>query len=165
MTIGRFTAGIAALIYSPAKRMYLLLRRSREKDYAPGTWECVTGRVDQGEAYEQALSREVMEELGVTVSVEYILGTTHFYRGELHPTNELLGVVYLCSLAEAASIRLSAEHDEYRWVSVDQVHEMLTSSDPSTQWISKLIFRAEEIRGMLPEDLRVFQERCGFELG
>ena len=35
------------------------------------------------------------EELGVEVQVEHILGTTHFYRGEQVPDNELVGVIYL----------------------------------------------------------------------
>ena len=97
MTIGRFYAGIAALIWSPGTRRYLLLRRSEQKDYAPGVWECVTGRVDQGEGFEDALRREVREELGVDVQAEYILGTTHFYRGNPTPEKELVGVIYLCS--------------------------------------------------------------------
>jgi 8-oxo-dGTP diphosphatase len=83
MSIGRFYAGIAAVIWSSQTGQYLLLRRSDEKDYGPGIWECVTGRVDQGEGFEDALHREVREELGVSVQVEYILGTTHFYRGAL----------------------------------------------------------------------------------
>ena len=81
MSMGHFLAGIAALIRSPETGQYLLMRRSEHKDYAPGVWECVTGRVDQGEGFEAALRREVREELGVEVQVEHILGTTHFYRG------------------------------------------------------------------------------------
>jgi 8-oxo-dGTP diphosphatase len=87
MTIGRFYAGIAALIWSPETKQYLLLCRSEQKDYARGAWECVTGRVDQGEGFEDALHREVHEELGVEVQIEHILGTTHFYRGMGYPPN------------------------------------------------------------------------------
>ena len=100
MPIGHFYAGIAAVIRSPETRQYLLLRRSEQKDYARGVWECVTGRVDQGEGFEDALRREVREELGVEVQIDYILGTTHFYRGVPIPENELVGVIYLCSLAD-----------------------------------------------------------------
>ena len=34
MTIGRFFAGIAALIWSAETNQYLLLRRSEQKDFA-----------------------------------------------------------------------------------------------------------------------------------
>lgn len=165
MSIGRFYAGIAALIWSPATEQYLLLRRSEQKDFARGAWECVTGRVDQGEGFEDALRREVREELGVDVQVEHILGTTHFYRGEPTPENELVGVIYLCTLSDPTSIRISSEHSEYRWLSADQAFELLSASDPTTQWARGLIQRAEALRSMLPEDLVKFQRESGFELG
>jgi 8-oxo-dGTP pyrophosphatase MutT (NUDIX family) len=165
MTIGRFYAGIAALVWSPENQRYLLLRRSEQKDYARRAWECVTGRVDQGEGFEDAVRREVREELGVEVQVEHILGTTHFYRGAQVPENELVGVIYLCSLAEPASIQISAEHSEYRWLTAAQALDLLTATDPSTQWARRVIERAEVIRSMLPEDLLTFQRGAGFELG
>jgi 8-oxo-dGTP pyrophosphatase MutT (NUDIX family) len=165
MSIGRFHAGIAALIWSPQIEQYLLLRRSEDKDYARGAWECVTGRVDQGEGFEDALRREVCEELGVGVQIEHILGTTHFFRGVPTPENELVGVIYLCSLADPTSIQIGSEHSEYRWLSADQALDLLSATDPSTQWARRVIERAEVIRPMLPEDLIGFQRKASFELG
>ena len=165
MTIGRFYAGIAALIWSPKTKQYLLLRRSEQKDFASGAWECVTGRVDQGEGFEDALHREVREELGAEVQAQHILGTTHFYRGDPIPENELLGVIYLCTLPDPASIRISPEHSEFRWLSADQAIELLTTADPTTQWIKRVIQRAEIIQTMLPEEMIEVQVKSGFELG
>jgi len=165
MAIGRFYAGISALIWTPKTEQYLLLRRSEQKDYARGAWECVTGRVDQGEGFEDALRREVREELAVEVQVEHILGTTHFFRGTPTPENELVGVIYLCSLADPASIHIGAEHSEYRWLPADLAMELLTASDPSTQWALRVIRRAEIIRPMLPDNLVKLQGKTGFELG
>jgi 8-oxo-dGTP diphosphatase len=165
MAIGRFHAGIAALIWSPETEQYLLLRRSEQKDYARGAWECVTGRVDQGEGFEDALHREVREELGVEVQIEHILGTTHFYRGVPTPENELVGVIYLCSIADPASICIGAEHSEYRWLSAEEAIDLLSATDPSTQWARRVVQRAEIIRPMLPKKLVNFQRKAGFELG
>jgi 8-oxo-dGTP diphosphatase len=165
MPTGCFLAGIAALIWSPKTQKYLLLRRSAQKDYASGAWECVTGRVDQGEGFEDALRREVYEELGVDVQIQHILGTTHFYRGDPIPENELVGVIYLCSLSHPDSIHIGAEHSEYRWLNASQATELLTAPDPATQWVKRVIQRAEAIRAMLPEDLLDFQKNAGFELG
>lgn len=165
MPIGRFHAGIGALIWSPETKQYLLLRRSRDKDYAPGAWECITGRVDQGEGFEDALHREVLEELGVEVQAVYILGTTHFYRGSPDPENELVGMVYLCMLPASISIHIDAEHSEYRWLDAAQALDFLIAPDPSTQWLRRVIQRAEAILPMLPENLVEFQSRTGFEFG
>lgn len=165
MTIGRFYAGVAAVIRSPESKQYLLLHRSMQKDYGPGIWECLTGRVDQGEGFEQALQREVREELGVSVRAEHILGTTHFYRGDPLPENELVGVVYLCSLSQLVPIQISDEHSEYRWLSAAQALELLSASDPSTQWAVRVIERAELIQPLLTKDLIGFQSQASLELG
>ena len=165
MSIGRFFAGIAAVIWSPETLKYLLLRRSEQKDYARGAWEFVTGRVDQGEGFEDALRREVREELGVSVQIEHILGTTHFYRGSPSPENELLGVIYLCTLDDPASIHISVEHSEYRWLTAEQAFKLLAATDPSIQWARRVIQRAEVIRPLLTEDLLDFHRKSGFEFG
>lgn len=165
MTIGRFYGGIGAVIWSPEKQRYLLLRRAASKDFAAGVWECVTGRVDQGESFEDAVHREVREELGVTVRVLCILGTTHFYRGALTPDNELIGVVYLCAVDDAAAVCLSTEHDAMRWVTLQEAGALLTANDLSTQWMRRVLERVEEVRRLLPSSLLDYYAQTGFELG
>ena len=164
MTIGRFYGGIFALIWSPEKEKYLLLKRSSAKDYASGVWACVTGRVDQGEGYAQALRREVFEELGVSVQFEFMLGTLHFYRGSEAPENELLGVACCCSLAYPERIQISAEHSEYRWVDLKDLASMQQEDAPSIQWISGLIQRAEAIRQRMPHELSQLFREAGLDL-
>ena len=165
MTIGRFLGGIAALVYRPEDERYLFLRRSAAKDFSSGVWECVTGRVDQGEGFEDALHREVGEELGVQVEIDLLLGTTHFYRGDPRPENELIGVVCLCSLASsAAQIQLSSEHDLMRWVSAAEAQELLGAGDPSTVWIARVVQRAERLRQLAPRDLLRAYRQLGIEL-
>ncbi len=156
MVIGRFYGGVAALIWRDSDDRYLLLRRAGDKDYAAGVWECVTGRVDQGEGFEAAVHREVAEEIGAAVRLEFIVGTTHFYRGEAIPENELIGVVFACTLIGPADVQLSAEHVEYRWVSADEVRATAGASDPSTAWIRRVIARTEALRALYPPALRAF---------
>jgi 8-oxo-dGTP pyrophosphatase MutT (NUDIX family) len=107
----------------------------------------------------------VYEELGVSVQIEYILGTTHFYRGTSSPENELVGVIYLCSLANPASIHISVEHSEYRWLAAEQAFDLLAATDSGTQWARRVLQRAEVIRPIVPKNLVNFQRETGFELG
>jgi 8-oxo-dGTP diphosphatase len=165
MEIGRFYGGIGALIWSPVTEKYLLLKRSEEKDYASGVWECVTGRVDQGEGFEEALVREIREELNVKVKIDFIIGTSHFYRGEPIPDNELIGVIYCCSLGDSDVIQVSYEHSDYNWVNLQETRELLDAKDPSTRWILRVIERAEEIRNRISPELIQFNRITRFELG
>jgi 8-oxo-dGTP diphosphatase len=160
MPIGHFLGGIAALIWDPATDKYLLLRRSAERDFQAGSWECVTGRVDQGESYEQALRREVFEEIGVQVQIEFLIATTHFFRGAAIPENELLGVVYGCTFPAQTTATFGVEHSEGHWLSRAEIDTLL----PERHWLRKVIQKAERLRALLPEELRIEFRQEGFEL-
>jgi 8-oxo-dGTP pyrophosphatase MutT (NUDIX family) len=161
MVIGRFYGGICALIWSPANDKYLLLKRSSEKDFAGGTWESVTGRVDQGEGFEEAIQREVREELGVDAQYEFMIGTVHFYRGAETAENELIGVACCCSIEHPEKIRISAEHSEYRWVTVEEFETLYARDSASAEWLRNVIHRAETIRQGLSPELRQYLRQAG----
>jgi len=146
VTPGRYLAGVAALLEAPDGRI-LLLRRGPARDYAPGAWECVTGRLQQGEGFEEALHREVAEETGLAAEPVRLLGTVHFHRGAAEPANELVGVTYLCRTAHAAPPRLSAEHDRGCWVTGTEAAALLVADDPATRWMRRVL---ERWRGQWP---------------
>ena len=164
MTIGTFSAGIGALIMDEAAGTYLLLKRSPEKDYAAGAWECVTGRVDQGEGFEDALHREVREELDIEVQPLFIVGTTHFYRGPERAENELVGVVYCCTSPDPEKMRLSHEHTEYRWATLNEARDLLSDLNLAEHWLVTVIERAETGRRLYPAELLDLYQRRGFEI-
>ncbi len=172
MPIGTFFAGIGALVWDPNSETYLLLKRSMVKDFAAGAWECVTGRVDQAEGFGEALHREVREETGLTVEPIFVLGTTRFYRGEERPENELLGVVYYCTLVNSVGeksqskpeIHLSPEHDMYRWVSVEQAHKLLNLANSSEHWLLRIIEKAEFVKQHLPSKMSEYFRQNGFDI-
>ncbi|OGO68013.1 MAG: hypothetical protein A2Z49_11510 [Chloroflexi bacterium RBG_19FT_COMBO_56_12] len=164
MSIGRFIAGIAALIRARSDGRYLLLKRAASKDFGAGGWECPTGRVDQGEGFEQAAHREVREEIGIEMQIDGLLGTTHFYRGPVIPENELVGVIFLCSIPEPLELQLSEEHSEYRWLSAAEALQMLSPDNPNQEWIRRVIERAELMRRFWPEEVSGYYQEAGFDL-
>jgi len=156
MGVGRFLGGVMAVVRELENGRYLLLQRSQMKDVGAGSWECVTGRVDQGENFEQALYREVTEEIGVRPTIEFIIGTTHFYRGPVSPETELLGMAYACTIPRAGDIQLSFEHDAHHWLMPQEIAEFLHDD----HWLPPIIERAEVIRSVWPDELRdYFAER------
>jgi 8-oxo-dGTP pyrophosphatase MutT (NUDIX family) len=155
MSIGRFYAGICALLRSPSGK-YLLVKRSADKDFGAGGWECVTGRVDQGEGFREAVRREIYEETGLRdIQIDFMVDTVHFYRGEPSPKNELIGVSFCCSTDRPDAVQLSAEHSEGHWLTPDEVEALL----PKDTWIVDLIRRAEILRELASEELLAFYRR------
>ena len=59
----QFYVAMGAIIESD--KGVLVLKRSPEKDFAPDTWEVVTGRLEMGENPEEGVIREVAEETGI----------------------------------------------------------------------------------------------------
>lgn len=159
MNSGYFLAGIAAVIWDPENEKYLLLRRAESKDFGAGMWECVTGRVDQGESFTEALIREVREEIGAAAQIEFFIGTEHFYRGEPVPENELLSVTCCCTVAQPTAVRLSQEHSEYRWLTAVEIAAFL----PPEHWLQGAIRRAELLRAHLPQNIRAHFRQYGLE--
>ena len=155
---GRFIGGIAALIFHPPTETYLLLRRSGNVDVGTGDWESVTGRVQQAESFENAARREVREELGVEVTLDFIIGTSHFYRGAVNDENEVIGVRYACTLNDRDTIALSAEHDAHHWLTASEVASFL----PDGHRVRSMIERAELLRSALPPEVIDLHRRQGF---
>jgi 8-oxo-dGTP diphosphatase len=158
--VGHFLGGIGALIWDSATRRYLLLRRADSRDFKGGDWECVTGRVDQGESYEKALYREVREEIGAAVQIEFLVATTHFYRGDPLPENELLGVIYSCLIPNPEQAHFEAEHSAQRWVTAEEALAFLQEG----HWLRNVILRVERMRLLVPAELRQTFLSEGFEL-
>ncbi len=164
MDVGRFIVGIAALLWSPRYNKYLLLKRSPEKDFGANTWECITGRLNQGEWFEEAVHREVYEELRAKVQIDFIIGTSHLYRGEKRLENEMVMVNYCCTISNPDTIQLSSEHSEHRWVTAEEAYNLLSESGSATKWLKQSIERAETVKSIISPELQYYYRTTGFEL-
>lgn len=67
MAEGEFMLYVLAVVGDRQGR-YLITQRSQEKHWAPGSWEVTGGGVLAGETSQQAVVREVREEVGLDVS-------------------------------------------------------------------------------------------------
>ena len=111
-----FSLAVKAVILD-AGGQCLLIRRSPANLHFVGTWEWPGGKVDPGEDFASAVVRETREETGLEVAITGLAGATHF---EMPKVN----VVVLCMEARIISgeIRLSDEHDQYRWIALSELN-------------------------------------------
>ena len=87
-------------------------------DFKDG-WEFPGGKVEQGESPEQAIIREIKEELGADIKVTGFLTTVeHDY-----PTFHLSMDCFWAELKEGSSVEL-LEHEAAKWLSLDSLDEV-----------------------------------------
>lgn len=80
-----------------------------------GMWEFPGGKMEAGESPEDALKREIREELGVEIAVEKFICTTDYDYPSFHLTMHS----YLCHL-QSGEIKL-LEHKSALWLSPDEL--------------------------------------------
>jgi len=87
-------------------------RRSAPASLA-GRWEFPGGKVDPGESDEQALHREILEELGVVVALQERIG------GDWPLTDGLVLRLWTAKITSGQPLPLE-DHDQLRWLEPGQ---------------------------------------------
>ena len=103
-----------------------------------GIWELPGGKIDGNEQPEEALKRELAEELGWNkVNIKNIIDAWSFSSEEGDVRYRFVVLVYVCTTEEEA-ITESSEYIEYRWVPIAEI-ETLSMRDGYKKTISKLL--------------------------
>ena len=103
---------VAALIWDKDK--FMICQRPANKARAL-LWEFVGGKVEPGETKEQALIRECMEELAVTLSVDDVfMDVVHEY-----PDITVHLTLFNATIAEGVPQKL--EHNDIKWIKVSEI--------------------------------------------
>ena len=103
---------VAAIIHDNQGRILCTQRGYGDwKDY----WEFPGGKMEPGETPEDALKREILEELDTHINIERFITTVEYD----YPTFHLTMHCYWCSLAGGQPTLL--EHEAARWLAKDQL--------------------------------------------
>lgn len=106
----RFRMSAHAVITNGAGEVLML-----KATYGRLSWGFPGGALDPGETVHEALHRECREELDCDVGVRYLSGIYHHRLLDAH------GLIFRCDLPEGCEIRLSEEHSEWRYLSLDEM--------------------------------------------
>jgi len=100
----------------------LLVKRATDDVMKPSVWEIPGGRLSLGEDPKEGLKREVKEETGIDIEVLHPINVRHFVRSDKQTITML---IFLCR-AEDREVKLSEEHSDFVWASIDDCKEKLT---------------------------------------
>ncbi len=83
-----------------------------------GWWEFPGGKIEEGESLQEALEREIREELDAEITVGELLDTIEWD----YPAFHLKMHCFICSL-KSATVHLN-EHEASAWLSKDTIHSV-----------------------------------------
>jgi 8-oxo-dGTP diphosphatase len=96
---------------------FLITQRQSSASF-PGLWEFPSGRVEEGEADDVALKRELLERIGIAVAIERQSAT----RSHLYKTYVVDSVLYHAKILPGHSPRPLRVAD-FRWVTAQEIDQ------------------------------------------
>lgn len=129
---------VAAIIYDGEK--YLCTERDIGKfAYSSYKWEFPGGKIEMGESNENALKREIKEELGIDITIEnYFCGINYVY-----PDFELTMYVYECKPL-SLDVQLNV-HKSFKWLSLNELNTVDWASADKLV-VNKLITEKSKVK-------------------
>lgn len=90
----------------------VLVAKRKAQDSGAGFWEFPGGKVEEGETLQEALVREIKEELDLEIEVQDLLGSLEVYT----PTQKLIHLSLFATSVHNKQFVLN-DHDEAQWIS------------------------------------------------
>ncbi len=129
--------GVDAIIQNDDDKILLIKRSETSKAY-PNMWGLVSGMVEWGESVEDALKREVQEEIGQEIyDIEY---TGKYYDAiGRHPTKTVICLPHRCKLRDYNFILEPREVSELVWFLPSEIRNMNLAFDHKQMLIDEKI--------------------------
>lgn len=131
-----FHIGIKAVIQNNGK---VLILKRLSKD-GMETYGFPGGRIDQGEGIEQALARELKEELDLT---DFKIGDLLYIseRENYGMENRSLMLVFYQVAAQINKITLSSEHVDYLWIDKEKLQDLKQHMHEGTKVVLEKVLK------------------------
>jgi 8-oxo-dGTP diphosphatase len=121
---------VAVGILMQADDSFLMTTRPAGKVYA-GYWEFPGGKIERGETLEQALQRELQEEIGITI------GAVHPWKEQIVDYPHALVRLHFCKVHEWSGTFEMREGQEMRWQRLPcDVSPILPGALPVLEWLA-----------------------------
>ena len=114
----RLSIDVVAAVIVNEGRIFCAKKESSKYNYIRGKYEFPGGKVEEGETHEQALEREILEELNIRIDIQKHLMTVHHE----YPDFSITLHAFICEIGHG-SIVLN-EHKEYKWLLPEQLQSV-----------------------------------------
>jgi len=133
---------VAAIVFY--KNAYLLLK------YGLGHWEFVKGHIEEGETESETIMRELEEETNIT-NAKIINGFKENYEYSFKFRGQSIHKQVSCYLIESytKSVKLSYEHDDFIWLSIDKAIKKVTYNNAKNLLKKAKQFRSSTLKSFL----------------
>jgi 8-oxo-dGTP diphosphatase len=105
----------------------LLGRRAAHRRVCPNTWDLIGGHLEPGESLEQALARELGEEIGITPTAFYRLAMIDFTEEAGAPVHFH---VFRVDAFDGEPRLLDDEHTQLRWFDLAEAADLPDLASP-----------------------------------
>lgn len=109
---------------TPADIEVLIAKRRSDRQLYPGKWECGGGQVFPGENFQEAIKRQMGEELGVEVEKAIVFGTYEIKVPEMKQ-KKIPGIKFVCfwkKYLDGKGPKIdSREHEKWQWISINKL--------------------------------------------
>lgn len=130
---------VGAVIIDSNRRILVAQRPYSEISYKSYKWEFPGGKVEENENPEDALKREILEELDCEMIVKNKLGELEYD----YPDFRLKMGLYLCEIREGSEPR-ALEHHSIKWISSKEIDNLdwIEADYKILPWIKKQLFQS-----------------------
>ena len=101
----------------------LIAKRSDDRKIYPGKWECGGGQINPGESFEEALVRQLKEELNIDAEIIAPVGFYEIRADELDQ-KKIPGVYVVCKVVGGEPKVDNKELVELKWCPINEIKDM-----------------------------------------
>lgn len=118
--------GVGALIFNDEKKILLALRGPLAKNER-GTWEIPGGAVEFGETLQQALTREIREELGIEINIIKMLHVCDHILPKEH--QHWISPTFICQIVKGTpQNKEPGKCEKIEWFSIEEAKKLPLST-------------------------------------
>ncbi len=136
---------VALMILYDSEKRFLLQCRTDDAKYLPGYWALFGGRIEEGETPEQAVRREIFEEL------HYMVKSPMLFIERAYVVDDVNGYMYVFIEefhGEKRNLRLN-EGKDFGWYGIEQMHGLkMLNHDRELFKLADMYIRSVEEKGV-----------------